>query len=156
MPSDVYTDPTMERKLGEIQVGKERITTVAFEAIRTEKCNRGPVTFTTVRINEGQGFLDNGTFIAPTDGVYQFEVSLIAYKISLFVMKTTRSNQMFSMKDSYCTRAYCSDTVERTVGKTAAVRMEKGDGIYVENQADRNSIRADITYPLTFKGFKIN
>ena len=162
----------MERKLGEIQVGEEKITTVVFEAIRTENpecsvrgpytpssteylCSRGTlgvVTFTTVRINEGQGFLDNGTFIAPSDGVYHIEVSVIAYQNAQLVMKTTRTNQEFDMYDGYG-RSYH----ERTVTKTATLKMEKGDGIYVENKStDSNAIRADTTYPLIFKGFKIN
>ena len=129
------TDPDMERKLGEIQVGEKKITTVVFEAIRTENtdcshrrgpsssdylCSRGPLTFTTVRINEGQGFLDNGTFVAPSDGIYQIEISLIAYENAKLVMKTTRSNQMFRMYDGRY-----SSSFERTVTKTATLKMKK-------------------------------
>ena len=133
------------------------MTTVAFEAIRTEnpECSAGPsssylcspgrVTFTTVRINEGQGFHDNGTFIAPLDGVYNFEVSVAHQNNADLAMKTTRTK----MYSSY-------GNEQRSVGKTATLKMEKGDGIYVDNQANRNSIRADTTYPMTFKGFKIN
>ena len=154
----------MERKLGQIQVGEKKITTVAFEAIKTENqggpgcsssylCNQGPITFTTVRINLGHGFHDNGTFIAPTDGIYHFEVSIIAERKAQLVMKTTPSNQMFRLYD----RKYSSGWYERTITRTATLKMVKGDGIYVENESsDTNSVRADTTYPLTFKGFKIN
>ena len=47
--------------------------------------------------------------------------------------------------------------------KTTTLEMKKGDGIYVTNESDQQSygrhyqpIRADSTYPMTFKGFKIN
>ena len=160
----------MERRLGAIQVGERKITTVAFEAIRTENpecsgrspdsadylCQRGQVTFNSVRINEGQGFHDNGTFIAPSDGIYQFEISAIAYQNANLAMKTTRDNpesfKSFNLDDNYG-REYSL----RTVSKTATLKMEKGDGIYVENESsDSSSVRADAQYPLTFKGFKIN
>ena len=166
MPSDVYTDPSMERRLGDIQVGEKKITTVVFEAIRTENpvcssgrgppstaylCSSSVVTFTTVRINLGQGFLDNGTFVAPSDGIYHFEVSIIANRDAQLVMKTTQSNQKFTMYD----RIY-SGRYERTITKTAILKMEMGNGIYVENEGIINSVHASTTYPLTFKGFKIN
>ena len=163
MTRNAHTDPFMERKLGQIQVGEKKITTVAFEAIKTENqggpgcssssylCNRGPITFTTVRINLGQGFLDNGTFVAPSEGIYHFEVSLIAQQDAQLVMKTTRSNQMFRLYDRIYRGRY-----ERTITKTATLKMEKGDGIYVENESsDTDSVWTDTMYPLTFKGFKI-
>ena len=147
--------------LGGIQVGKKELRTIIFNAVRSNNpgcsntvylCQKGVITFTTIRINEGLGLLDNGTFIAPSDGIYHIEVSVIAYQNAQLVMKTTRSNQIFHMYDRIYQSAF-----ERTVTKTATLKMEKGDGIYVENKStDSNAIRADTTYPLIFKGFKIN
>ena len=128
----------MERKLGEIQVGEKKITTVAFEAIRTENpecsgrsdfhsisnqgnsnflCSRGPITFTKIRINEGQGFLDNGTFVAPLDGIYQFKVEVTIYRRDAKMsMKTTRSNQTFGI-----------NVTSGTITRTATLKMKKGN-----------------------------
>ena len=151
----------METKLGSIQVGQEK---VAFEAVRTNNpscrstpayiCQKGVITFTRVRINEGQGFKNNGTFIAPSDGIYHFEVSFNAQQSQVKLeMKTTLSNQIF--------RLYAKGG-GNSVMDTATLKMKKGDGIYVTNESDIQSyhnyqpIRADYTYPMTFKGFKIN
>ena len=157
-------DPGIETNLGAIEVGQQKIV---FEAIRTENpscssrggptasgyiCQQGVITFNEVRINEGQGFTSNGTFIAPSDGVYQFEVSFIAYQTVTMSMKTTLSNQIIRISDGV---GYQSN--QRTVAKTATMKMEKGDGIYVTNESSNSqAIRADTMYPFIFQGFKIN
>ena len=108
------SDPGIETNLGTIEVGQQKIV---FEAIRTENpschtsrhgmaqasyiCQKGVITFNEVRINEGQGFTSsNGTFIAPSDGVYQFAVSFIAYQTVTLSMKTTLSNQIIGIYDA--------------------------------------------------------
>ena len=157
-------DRAIETKLGNVQVGQKKII---FEAIRTKSpgcssgtdayiCKNGVITFTQVVINVGQGFINNGTFIAPIDGIYHIEVSFNAYQNVKVSMKTTRSNMIFHISDQRSGSNY-----ERTITKTVTLKMEKGDGIYVINESDisysyRRPIRADTFYPFTFKGFKIN
>ena len=158
----MYPDPDIETNLGVIQVGRKNIV---FEAIRTENpscsgygpsasdyiCQKGVITFNEVRINEGQGFTSNGTFISPSDGIYQFEVSFIANQRVTMSMKTTLSNQIIRIYDQ------SNYNIQRTVAKTATMKMEKGDGIYVTNESSNSqAIRADTMYPFIFQGFKIN
>ena len=160
--SNIFLDPAIETMLGSVAVGVKKSTPIVFEAIRTynQGCGntnflcRGndPLTFQTVNMNEGGGFHNNGTFIAPEDGIYKFEVAVYAYNTAMISMKLTHSNQIFRLYDSPH-----SGSRRRTVTKTATVLMEKGDGIYLVNEStDSHSIQADTTYPMTFKGFKIN
>ncbi|KAG9348288.1 hypothetical protein JZ751_002023 [Albula glossodonta] len=128
--------------------------TIAFTA-KLAICNsypthKGPLIFTNVLVNEGDGYSpNNGIFTCPRSGFYHFDVHASTYGRAQFMLYKNGQNVV----SAYHTTL--SDRRSQMASIGSVIQLSEGDKVWVELWGcGRNDIFATVDNDTVFLGFR--